>query len=195
MAPATPPEGRSGAEQSVGRSVGPRGRIERDPVYCCFGCRMAHAITEERGQEGAVRWTIVRLGIAIFFSMNLMAFTMTMWSLDVYDVQRDPFQTQLFEVFRWLSMLFSFPVLLLLGVPMLQNAIHSWRQRIFSTDLLIATGVVAAVPARSVIEHTELVREIRAHAGVHMVETWIHAAVWAERYEWTLDRLERLQDS
>jgi heavy metal translocating P-type ATPase len=144
MAPAMPPEGRSGAAQSVGRSVGPAGRIERDPVYCCFGCRMAHAITEERGQEGAVRWTIVRLGIAIFFSMNLMAFTMTMWSLDVYDVQRDPFQTQLFEVFRWLSMLFSLPVLLLLGVPMLQNAIHSWRQRIFSTDLLIATGVVAA---------------------------------------------------
>jgi len=105
---------------------------------------MAHAITEEKGQAGAVHWTIVRLGIAIFFSMNLMAFTMTMWSLDIYEVQRDPFQTQLFEVFRWLSMIFSLPVLLLLGVPLLQNAIISWRQRIFSTDLLIATGVTAA---------------------------------------------------
>ncbi len=113
-------------------------------VYCCFGCRMAHTITEERGREGAVRWTIVRLGIAIFFSMNLMAFTMTMWSLDVYDVQRDPFQVQLFDVFRWLSMIFSLPVLGLLGIPLLQNAIISWRQRIFSTDLLIATGVAAA---------------------------------------------------
>ena len=117
---------------------------ESEAIYCCFGCRMAHAITEEKGQVGAVRWTIVRLGIAIFFSMNLMAFTMTMWSLDVYEVQRDPFQTQLFEVFRWLSMIFSLPVLLLLGVPLLQNAIISWRQRIFSTDLLIATGVTAA---------------------------------------------------
>ena len=64
--------------------------LSADAVYCCFGCRMAHAITEERGQEGAVRWTIVRLGLAIFFSMNLMAFTMTMWSLDVYEVQPDP---------------------------------------------------------------------------------------------------------
>lgn len=115
-----------------------------DDVYCCFGCRMAHTITQERGREGAVRWTIVRLGIAIFFSMNLMAFTMTMWSLDVYDVQRDPFQVQLFDVFRWLSMIFSLPVLGLLGIPLLQNAIISWRQRIFSTDLLIATGVAAA---------------------------------------------------
>jgi heavy metal translocating P-type ATPase len=115
-----------------------------DDVYCCFGCRMAHTITEERGREGAVRWTIVRLGIAIFFSMNLMAFTMTMWSLDVYDVQRDPFQVQLFDVFRWLSMIFSLPVLGLLGIPLLQNAIISWRQHIFSTDLLIATGVASA---------------------------------------------------
>lgn len=115
-----------------------------DEVYCCFGCRMAHTITQERGREGAVRWTIVRLGIAIFFSMNLMAFTMTMWSLDVYDVQRDPFQVQLFDVFRWLSMIFSLPVLGLLGIPLLQNAVISWRQRIFSTDLLIATGVAAA---------------------------------------------------
>jgi cation transport ATPase len=99
---------------------------------------------QERGREGAVRWTIVRLGIAIFFSMNLMAFTMTMWSLDVYDVQRDPFQVQLFDVFRWLSMIFSLPVLGCWEFPLLQNAIISWRQRIFSTDLLIATGVAAA---------------------------------------------------
>ena len=136
--PAEPNTSQSRTAQQDFRSPG------SEATYCCFGCRMAHAITEEKGQEGAVRWTIVRLGIAIFFSMNLMAFTMTMWSLDIYEVQRDPFQTQLFEVFRWLSMMFSLPVLLLLGVPLLQNAMISWRQRIFSTDLLIATGVAAA---------------------------------------------------
>ncbi|MBL8817385.1 MAG: cation-translocating P-type ATPase [Planctomyces sp.] len=115
-----------------------------EPIYCCYGCRVAHAITQEKGTEGAVRWTIVRLGISIFFTMNLMAFTMTMWSLDVYEVQPDPFQLKLFEVFRWLSMVFSLPVLLLLGVPLLQNAIESWKNRIYSTDLLIATGVASA---------------------------------------------------
>lgn len=112
--------------------------------YCCFGCRMAHAITCERGEPGAVRWTVVRLGLAIFFSMNLMAFTMTMWSLDVYEVERSAFQSKLFEVFRWLSMILSLPVLLLLGVPMVQSAVDSWRRRIWSTDLLIAVGVAAA---------------------------------------------------
>lgn len=132
---------------------------QRDDIYCCFGCRMAHAITEESGREGEVRWTVVRLGIAIFFSMNLMAFTMTMWSLNVYDVQRDPFQTQLFEVFRWLSMVFSLPVLLLLGVPLLRDALISWRQRVFSTDLLIATGVTAAyvISVINVLQGTETI--------------------------------------
>ena len=115
-----------------------------EALYCCYGCRVAHAVTQEKGVEGAVRWTIVRLGLAVFFTMNLMAFTMTMWSLDVYDVQPDPFQLKLFEVFRWLSMLFGLPVLLLLGIPLLHSAIECWRKRIYSTDLLVATGVIAA---------------------------------------------------
>ena len=113
-------------------------------VYCCYGCRFAHAVVQEQGNEGAIRWTVIRLGLAIFFTMNLMAFTMTMWSLDVYDVERDSFQVLLFEVFRWLSMLFALPVLLLLGVPLLQNAVESWQRRVYSTDLLIVLAVIAA---------------------------------------------------
>ncbi len=112
--------------------------------YCCYGCRFAHAVVQEQGTEGAIRWTVIRLGLAIFFTMNLMAFTMTMWSLDVYDVEPDPFQLTLFEVFRWLSMLFALPVLMLLGVPLLQNAVEGWRQRVYSTDLLIGLAVIAA---------------------------------------------------
>ena len=112
--------------------------------YCCYGCRFAHAVVQEQGNEGAIRWTVTRLGLAIFFTMNLMAFTMAMWSLDVYDVEADPFQLTLFQVFRWLSMVLAIPVLLLLGVPLLQNAVESWYRRIYSTDALIVLAVVAA---------------------------------------------------
>ena len=114
------------------------------PSYCCYGCRFAHAVVQEQGTEGAIRWTVIRLGLAIFFAMNLMAFTMTMWSLDVYKVEPDPFQLTLYAVFRWLSMVLALPVLLLLGVPLLQAAFDSWRRRIYSTDLLIVLAVVAA---------------------------------------------------
>lgn len=112
--------------------------------YCCYGCRFAHAVVQEQGNEGAIRWTVTRLGLAIFFTMNLMAFTMAMWSLDVYDVEADPFQLTLFQVFRWLSMVLAIPVLLLLGAPLLQNAVESWYRRIYSTDALIVLAVVAA---------------------------------------------------
>lgn len=101
-------------------------------------------MVREQGDEGAIRWTVIRLGLAIFFSMNLMAFTMTMWSLDVYDVEADPFQLTLYQVFRWLSMVLAFPVLLLLGIPLLQNAVESWRRKIYSTDSLIVLAVIAA---------------------------------------------------
>ncbi len=115
-----------------------------EDIYCCFGCRIAHGISEERSHGGFVRGTVVRLGLAVFFSMNLMAFTMVSWSPDIYGPASEPSANRLLEVFRWLSMLLSLPVLLLLGIPLLQNAVSSLRQRIYSTDLLIALGVTAA---------------------------------------------------
>ncbi|MCR9201220.1 MAG: cation-translocating P-type ATPase [Planctomycetaceae bacterium] len=113
-------------------------------AYCCYGCRFAHAVVRERHDDGGVQWTVIRLGLAVFFTMNLMAFTMTMWSLDVYDVNPDPFQLTLYAVFRWLSLLLAIPVLLLLGTPLVQNCADSIRQRRFSTDALILLAVAAA---------------------------------------------------
>ncbi|MEZ6125618.1 MAG: cation-translocating P-type ATPase [Planctomycetaceae bacterium] len=160
--------------------------------YCCYGCRFAHAVVQEQGREGAIRWTVIRLGLAIFFTMNLMAFTMTMWSLDVYDVQPDPFQKTLFEVFRWLSMVFAFPVLLLLGLPLLQNAVESWRQRVYSTDLLIGLAVLAAYT-------TSVINVVRSSGAVYFevgatvlvmmtLGRWIEA-VGKQKATESLDRL------
>ena len=61
---------------STGQSSG---KSRKEPasstVYCCYGCRFAHSVVKEQGAEGAIRWTVIRLGLAIFFTMNLMAFT------------------------------------------------------------------------------------------------------------------------
>ncbi len=150
------------------------------PLYCCYGCRFAHSVVQEQGEEGAIRWTVIRLGLAIFFTMNLMAFTMTMWSLDVYDVEPDPFQQTLYETFRWLSMVLALPVLLLLGIPLLQNAIETWRLRVLSTDLLIGGAVIAAyaISAVSVVRGDgALYFEVGAMVLVMMtLGRWIEAA-------------------
>ena len=59
-----------------------------DDEFCCFGCRFASQVTQDRGESGQVQWTLTRLGIAIFCTMNVMVFTMALWSQDVYDVDR-----------------------------------------------------------------------------------------------------------
>ena len=172
-----------------------RSVAEPDDIYCCFGCRLAHAIADENGNSGSMRWTTIRLGLSVFFSMNLMAFTMTMWSLDVYDVQRDALQTQMFAVFRWLSLVLSLPVLLLLGVPLLQNAADSWRRRIFSTDLLIVVGVAAAyaVSAVAVIRgHEKVYFEVGAAVLVMVtLGRWLEATGRQKATE-ALEQLEAL---
>lgn len=118
--------------------------VDSGPSFCCYGCRFASSVAQEKGTAGSIRWTLTCLGIAIFFSMNLMVFTMAMWSMDVYDVQPDGTQAAMFSLFRWLCLLLSLPVLMLLGIPLLFNAVHDMRTGRFSTDLLILGGVTAA---------------------------------------------------
>src|SRR6516225_4977178 len=93
-----------------------------EPQFCCFGCRFASAVTRERGEIGAIRWTLTRLGLSIFLSMNVMAFSMALWTVDVYgEEQTGTLATPLFGLFRYLCLVFSFPVLILLGGPLLDS--------------------------------------------------------------------------
>lgn len=117
-----------------------------EPVFCCFGCRFASAVALENNAEGAAQWTLTRLGLAIFFSMTVMVFTLAMWTQDVYsDASLDSERgLVLFELFRHLCLLFAAPVVLLLGVPLFQNGFEDLRERRITTDLLIVVGVASA---------------------------------------------------
>jgi len=114
--------------------------------YCCFGCRFAAAVTQSRGEHGAANWTLTRLGVAIFLSMNVMVFTMALWTQDFYGTTAgtEDFTGVLRDLFRYLCLLFSLPVLLLLGGPLLDNAWTSCRRGILSADVLLILGVAAA---------------------------------------------------
>ena len=57
------------------------------PVYCCLGCRLAAEVTGQTGQQGAAQWALARLGLAIFLSLNVMMFTMALWTQDLYDAR------------------------------------------------------------------------------------------------------------
>lgn len=130
-----------------GLPVAARWRSDAEPVYCCYGCRFAAAVTEARaGENGESRWMFARLGLAIFFTMNVMVFAMALWGTDLYDAGAAPAAplAPLAGLFRSLSMLFSLPVLWWLGGPLCENAWIGCRRGQFNTDLLLVLGVAAA---------------------------------------------------
>ncbi len=113
------------------------------PRYCCFGCRFAASITAARGEAGDSRWMMTRLGVAVFFTMNVMVFTMLLWS------QRDgsaadPAANVFYGLARHACLLFSAPVLLLLGGPLFGEALREVRTGRPALNLLLAVGVAAA---------------------------------------------------
>ena len=117
-----------------------------DPLYCCLGCRVAAAIAEEKGEDGVPRTMLMRLGLSIFFTMNVMAFTMAIWTGDVYGQtdQSSGLSSGLYGLFRYLVLLFSLPVFVLLGLPLFVHAWSGLRRGVVSTDWLLAMGVGAS---------------------------------------------------
>ncbi|MEQ8210545.1 MAG: cation-translocating P-type ATPase [Lacipirellulaceae bacterium] len=114
--------------------------------YCCSGCRTVATVQEAEQEEGAAARHLMKLGLAIFFTMNVMVFTMALWSRDVYPEEAfsDRFAETLHDLFRWGSMVFSLPVLWLLGGPIVSGVWDSLRRRVITSDLLIVLGVLAA---------------------------------------------------
>lgn len=127
-----------------GLPVGGTKRVATE-TYCCYGCRVAAAITNESGEEGQTRWQLTRLGLAIFFTMNVMVTTLVLWSWDVYEdaALASDRADVLFDLLRYVSLLLASAVAILLGGPLLENALDNLRRREITTDLLIVAGVVA----------------------------------------------------
>ena len=89
---------------------------------------------------------LARLGLSIFFTMNVMAFTMALWTADVYGggEASGRLASTLNGLFRYLVALFSLPVLFSLGLPLFEHAWSGLKRGVLSTDWLLATGVAAS---------------------------------------------------
>ena len=103
---------------------------------------MAAAIVEEKGEHGVPRTMLMRLGLSIFFTMNVMAFTMALWTTDVYGRADAPSQLSagLYGLFRYLVLLFSLPVFLLLGLPLFATRVEQPAPRSFLDRLAAGLG-------------------------------------------------------
>ncbi|MGE0609390.1 MAG: heavy metal translocating P-type ATPase [Pirellulales bacterium] len=116
------------------------------PAYCCYGCRFAAAVSAERGPRGDLSWTLARLGLSTFLTMNVMMFTMALWTNDVYaaDAENAALSASLESFFRYLCLVLSLPVAWMLGLPLADNAWRGLRAGRPGTDLLLLAGVLAA---------------------------------------------------
>lgn len=115
------------------------------PVYCCSGCRFAANVTDaSTGARADSRGMFTRLALAIFCTMNVMAFTMALWSSDIYGADDSQLAHSLHGIFRYLSLLFAIPVLYALGLPLLENAWDSLRRGTANIDVLLVAGVGAS---------------------------------------------------
>jgi heavy metal translocating P-type ATPase len=113
------------------------------PAYCCFGCRFAASIAASDGDEGQARWAMTRLGLAVFFAMNVMVFTMLLWSQP--DADQGPLAGAWYNLARYACLLFTLPVVIMLGGPLAADALAELGRGRPSLSLLLSVGVGAAL--------------------------------------------------
>lgn len=113
------------------------------PRYCCYGCRFAASLAAASGDEAQTRWTMTRLGLAVFFSMNVMVCTLLLWSEGSNGAGE--MSAAWYGLFRYASLLFSLPVLLLLGPPIAEDAWRELSTGRASMSVLLVVGVLAAL--------------------------------------------------
>ncbi len=116
-----------------------------DVRVCCFGCLLALQITGASGDQGVAATIVIRLGLAVFFTMNVMMVSMPSYVPQVYGDAAGPVDGPLFGMLRVLAMLFTLPVLALLGGPIVGAGWRSLRAGSANGDLLIVLATAAAV--------------------------------------------------
>jgi heavy metal translocating P-type ATPase len=165
------------------------------PRYCCYGCRFAAAVGSAPGARPESALLFTRLGIAIFCTMNVMAFTMALWSPDIYGDDDARTVQALSGLFRYLSMFFAVPVFYTLGLPLAENAWDSLKRGIGNIDVLLIAGVAAsfAVSVVSVVrDDGPIYFEVGCMVLVLVtIGRWLEAA-GKSRASHALDALEKL---
>lgn len=59
----------------------------------------------------------------------------------------------------------------------------------FAARVLGRYDLLATVSVRSITEYNEIMHTLRAHPCIRRVESWIHASIWTERYQWSAEQL------
>ncbi len=109
--------------------------------FCCFGCYLIYKTTGLRGDEGTALAFLGRFGFGYFLAM--LVFMLSTYIYGFHMTPDDP-QAQMFVGFiKWVIVILATPVMLILGIPILRNALSGGKINL-NTDTLIAIGAFSA---------------------------------------------------
>ena len=108
-------------------------------VFCCYGCCLAYQVRQGHGEESEATWLLIRLGIGGFLSMNVMTF-----SLLVYSGGFEGVDAHLLPWVHVLLWVLATPVLFLLGGPFARDTWQEARQGRLGSSSLITLAAGAA---------------------------------------------------
>jgi P-type Cu2+ transporter len=107
--------------------------------FCCFGCCIAHQVKSGSGDASEAAWFLVRLGVGSFLSMNIMLFSLLVYSGAFSGADRRVLPT--IQLLLWGL---ATPAVLILGEPFLRETWLQARRGRLTSSALIVLGSLAA---------------------------------------------------
>lgn len=108
-------------------------------AFCCYGCCLAFQVRNGSNEESEATWLLIRLGVGGFLSMNIMMFSLLLYS--------GTFERADADLLPWVHVLLwilATPVLVILGGPFMRDAWAEAMRGQLTASALIAVGVLAA---------------------------------------------------
>jgi P-type Cu2+ transporter len=107
--------------------------------FCCYGCCIAHQVKSGSGDASEAAWFLVRLGVGSFLSMNIMLFSLLVYSGAFNGADRHVLPT--IHLLLWGL---ATPAVLILGEPFLRETWSQARRGRLTSSALIVLGSLAA---------------------------------------------------
>lgn len=107
--------------------------------FCCYGCCIAYQVQSGSGDASEAAWFLVRLGVGSFLSMNIMLFSLLLYSGAFSGADRRVLPT--IQLLLWGL---ATPTVLILGEPFLRETWSQARHGRLTSSALIVLGSLAA---------------------------------------------------
>jgi Cu2+-exporting ATPase len=122
------------------RSLGQRREVAGEiHHFCCYGCCLAFQVGHGEREEPEAAWLLIRLGVGGFLAMNIMLFSLLLYSGTI-----GPEDRGLLQAVHLLLWVLATPLIVILGGPFIGSAWREARHGRITTDMLVSIGILAA---------------------------------------------------